>query len=120
MITKVAFVGHRVSDMEKARRFYGELLGLKYSASYGEGKWVEYDTPEGKTVALDTFSPAGTGPYMALESDNIEADMQRLKEAGVTVVKDVWDNQVCKMALITDPDGNVVMLHQTASHRKAT
>lgn len=118
MITKVAFFGHPVKDMGKARHFYGELLGLKPSASYAEDRWVEYDTPEGKTVALDTFSPEGTGPFLALETDDIDADMSRLKEAGVTVIKDTWDNQVCKMALIKDPDGNLLMLHQIAPHRK--
>lgn len=119
MITKVAFFGHPVKDMARARHFYGELLGLEPSASYAEDKWVEYDTPEGKTVALDTFSPEGTGPYLALETDDIDAEMSRLKEAGVTVVKDTWDNQVCKMALVKDPDGNTVMLHQIASDRKS-
>jgi predicted enzyme related to lactoylglutathione lyase len=118
MITKVAFFGHPVKDMEKARRFYGELLGLEPSASYAEDRWVEYDTPEGKTVALDTFSPEGTGPFLALETDDIDAKRSRLKEAGVTVIKDTWDNQVCKMALIKDPGGNLLMLHQIAPHRK--
>lgn len=116
MIKKVAFIGHRVQDMARAKRFYGELLGLEKTAEY-EGKWCEFDTPEGKTIALDTFSPEGTTPYMALETDDIEAELARLKQAGVGVLMDVRDNKVCKMAIIKDSEGNGLMLHQIAPER---
>ena len=116
MIKKVAFIGHHVQDIARAKKFYGELLGLEKTAEY-EGKWCEFDTPEGKTIALDTFSPDGTPPYMALETDDIEAEVARLKQAGVDVLMDVRDNKVCKMAMIKDSEGNGVMLHQIAPER---
>jgi len=116
MIKKIAFIGHRVQDMARAKKFYGELLGLEKTAEY-EGKWVEFDTPEGKTIALDSFSPDGTPPYMALETDNIEAELNRLKKAGVEVLMDIQDNKVCKMAIIKDSEGNGLMLHQIAPER---
>jgi predicted enzyme related to lactoylglutathione lyase len=116
MIKKVAFIGHRVKDMARAKKFYGELLGLEKTAEY-EGKWCEFDTPEGKTIALDSFSPDGTPPYMALETDDIEAELARLKQSGVDVVMDVQDNKVCKMAIIKDSEGNGLMLHQIAPDR---
>jgi predicted enzyme related to lactoylglutathione lyase len=116
MIKKVAFIGHRVTDMDRAKKFYGEVLGLNKTAEY-EGKWCEFDTPEGKTIALDTFSPEGTPPYMALETDNIEAEVARLQEAGVEVLMPVRDNKVCKMAIVKDPEGNGIMLHQIAPER---
>ena len=50
MIKKIAFIGHRVQDMARAKQFYGELLGLEQTAEH-EGKWCEFDTPEGKTIA---------------------------------------------------------------------
>ena len=116
MIKKVAFIGHRVTDMDRAKKFYGEVLGLDKTAEY-EGKWCEFDTPDGKTIALDTFSPEGTPPYMSLETDNIEAEVERLKAAGVDVLMDVRDNKVCKMAIIKDPEGNGIMLHQMSPER---
>lgn len=116
MIKKVAFIGHRVTDMDRAKKFYGEVLGLDKTAEY-EGKWCEFDTPEGKTIALDTFSPEGTPPYMALETDDIAAEVERLKQAGVEVLLDVQDNKVCKMAIIKDSEGNGIMLHEIAPER---
>jgi predicted enzyme related to lactoylglutathione lyase len=116
MIKKVAFIGHRVQDMARAKKFYGELLGLEKTAEY-ENKWCEFDTPEGKSIALDSFSPDGTPPYMALETDDIEAEIARLKQAGVEVLMDVPDNKVCKMAIIKDSEGNGLMLHQIAPER---
>lgn len=116
MIKKVAFIGHRVQDMGRAKRFYGELLGLGKTAEY-EDKWCEFDTPEGKSIALDSFSPEGTPPYLALETDDIEAEVARLKAAGVDILMDVRDNKVCKMAIVKDSEGNSLMLHQIAPER---
>jgi len=116
MIKKIAFIGHPVRDMARAQKFYGELLGLKKAVDY-EGKWCEFDTPEGKSIGLDTFSPEGTPPYLALETDDIEAEMARLKQHGVEVLMDVRDNKVCKMAIIKDSEGNGLMLHQIAPDR---
>lgn len=128
MITKVAFVAHPTKDMESMRQFYGEWLGLEQSTESAEfaNMWCEFVAPDGKTVALDTFSAQNpdAGPYMALESDDLEGDLQRLRNHGVTVVRDLWENNndegraICKMAVVADPDGNPVMLHQIAEWRK--
>ncbi|MDH3628335.1 MAG: hypothetical protein OEV00_11140 [Acidobacteriota bacterium] len=56
MIKKVAFIGHRVQDMERAKQFYGDLLGLKKTAEH-EGKWCEFDTPEENGVMLHEIAP---------------------------------------------------------------
>jgi catechol 2,3-dioxygenase-like lactoylglutathione lyase family enzyme len=44
MITnEVAFVAIAVSDKERARKFYQEVLELKPSSTQMDGAWVEYD-----------------------------------------------------------------------------
>ena len=116
MIKKVAFIGHPVRDMERAKKFYGEVLGLKMGLDY-EGKWCEFDTPDGKSIGLDTLSPEGTTPYLALETDDIEAEVSRLKEAGVPFHGEIMDNEVCKMAFASAPSGHTVMLHQISPDR---
>jgi len=115
VIKKVAFVSFRSKDMGADARFWGELLGLEKSVDHG--KWVEFQTPEGKTVAIEQYSPAGTPPTLALETDDIEAEVARLEEAGVPFHGEIMDNQVCKMAFAQDPSGNTVMLHQIAPER---
>jgi predicted enzyme related to lactoylglutathione lyase len=111
MITKIAFVSHPTRDMAASKKFYGEVLGLKQTASH-EDKWCEFDTPDGKSIALDTFSPVDTGTYMALETDDIEKEIARLRKRGVKVTLDIMDNKVCKMAIVVDPGGHPVMIHQ--------
>ena len=119
MIKKFAFVGHPSKDMQKAKQFYGELLGLKLDAEYTD-KWIEYSAPDGKVVALDGYSPElspEAGPFLALETDDIEKELGRLKAAGTTILKDLFDNGTCKMAIIQDPNGNNLMLHEIAPDR---
>ena len=111
MITKMAFVSHPTRDMASSKKFFGDILGLRQTASH-EDKWCEFDTPDGKTIALDTFSPIDKGPYLALETDNIEKEMSRLRKRGVTTVMDIMDNKVCKMAMVQDPNGHSIMIHQ--------
>ncbi|MHC5064524.1 MAG: VOC family protein [Planctomycetota bacterium] len=116
MIKKIAFVSHRSKDMEKDKHFWGELLGLKLANEY-QGKWLEFETPDGKTIAVECMSPEGSGPTLALETDDIEAEVARLKGEGVKFMGEVQDNKVCKMAFAFDPSGNMVMLHEIAPDR---
>ena len=118
MITKIAFVAHPTKDLAAARRFFGEVLGLPNTSNYAD-KWAEFDTPDGKTIALDSFSPPGQGTYLALETDDIEAELARLRGLGVPVLFGVMDNKVCKMAMVADPAGHGIMLHQMAPDRIA-
>lgn len=124
MIKKVAFIAQPTKNMDEMKQFYGEHLGLELSHDYGD-MWCEFVTPEGKTLALDPHSGQlpDAKPYVALETDDIEADVERLKGAGVKVAKDVWTNEhegreICKMAIVDDPNGNPVMLHQMAGWRQ--
>lgn len=125
MIRKMAFVGHPTRDLDRAKRFYGDTLGLKHAMDFA-GRWSEFTTPDGKTIALDTFTPElveSPVPYLALETDDIEAEVGRLRKGGAKVIRDVWANQgedgreVCRMAVVLDPEGNPLMLHQTAAWR---
>lgn len=80
---------------------------------------TNHDTPDGKSIAIDTFSAVEKGPYLALETDNIEKEVARLRKKGVPVTLDITDNKVCKMAIIQDPSGHSLMLHQMAPDRVA-
>lgn len=112
MIKKIAFVRHRSKDLEADKKFYGETLGLKLASDY-HGKWLEFEGPDGKTIAIEQMSPEDTLPSLALETDDIEAEVERLKAAGTTFEQaDIMDSGVCKMAFIKDPSGNALIIHQ--------
>ena len=117
MIKKIAFIGYPNKDHVEAGHFFEQILGLERKGAAHEG-WNEFVTPEGKTIALDGYGPAGDPIYMAFEVDGIEAELERLRGHGVEIVKDVWDNKVCKMALFKGPGGHLLMLHELAPERK--
>ncbi|MDH5527742.1 MAG: VOC family protein [Nitrospirota bacterium] len=125
MITRMAFVAQPTRDLEAAKRFYGEVLGLAAGDVSPSGKWVEFTTPDGAVIALDAITPEISDrvrAYLSLESDDINADFARLAAAGATVARPPWTNNhgqgdVCHMAVLLDPDGNTVVLHQIAEGR---
>lgn len=117
-LKELAFVGYPVTDFAKARKFYGEILGLKETVALeheGELGWVEYDLA-GQTLALakasDQWKPDPDGGGACLEVEDLDRAVAHVKAAGVRVVLDIQDYPVCRLALIADPDGNTLALHQ--------
>ena len=44
---KVAFTMYPVENIARARNFYEKIIGLEYGKISGEGRWIEYDLPNG-------------------------------------------------------------------------
>src|SRR5688572_399058 len=96
-VRKVAFTMVPVQDVERARRFYEQMLGLTVGLHGGRDGlwWVEYDLPDGGCVALTNtrgaLPSANAGATLALEVDDLGALIERLKGEGVsfpgTIVK---------------------------------
>lgn len=119
-IKHIAFTMYSVRDMAKARNFYESILGLTLGADY-EGKWVEYHPGSG-AFAITTEVPqvkpsARHGGSISFEVDDIEATMKDLEAKGVKVLAKTFATPVCKMAYVSDPDGNSVGLHQKNAGR---
>jgi predicted enzyme related to lactoylglutathione lyase len=117
-LKELAFVGYPVTDFAKARRFYGEILGLKETITFdheGALGWVEYDLA-GQTLALasasEQWGPNSNGGGACLELHDLDAAVAYLKSKDVKIVMDIQDFPFCRMALIADPDGNTLALHQ--------
>lgn len=117
-LKELAFVGYPVTDFGKARRFYGEILGLEEGASFeheGELGWLEYDLA-GATLALakasEQWKPDANGGGACLEVEDLDKAVAHLKANGVPVVMDVQEFSICRMALVADPDGNTIAVHQ--------
>ncbi len=121
-LVELAFIGYPVTDFAKAKKFYGEILGLKEIASFeheGELHWLEYDIA-GQTLALarasEQWSPNPNGGGACLEVADLDKAVAHLKENGVTIVMEIQDYPICRLALIADPDGNTLALHQRKPH----
>lgn len=118
-VERTDFVGVAVQDRERAVEFYGETLGLRRN-ELAHAEWPEFETGN-VTILLSTpeqtgvpFSPSNTA--IALRVPDVEAAMERLREAGVEFMfPEAYDSGVCHMAFFKDPDGNALILH----HRHA-
>lgn len=121
-VKEIAFVGYPVTDMERARRFYGEILGLEESLVLEDGgdvHWVEYDIA-GQVLALaqasEHWQPNPQGGGVSLEVADLESALARLKDHGVEPSMPVGDFPACRISVIPDPDGNGIALHQRKTH----
>ena len=116
MLRKVAFTMYPVKDMAVARAFYEGTLGLPPSTSGATSPWVEFDLPGGGCLAITTVTPnepsASAGGTIAFEVDDLPATVADLKAKGVTFAAEGIESPVCNMAIITDPDGNAIILHK--------
>jgi predicted enzyme related to lactoylglutathione lyase len=113
-VERVDFVGIPTQDVERAKQFYGETLGLEH----------EKDTPVGSEfragqVTFGIFDPTKVGltfaPYttgIALRVPDVAEARKKLEDAGVSFNADTYDTGVCRMALFNDPDGNLLILHR--------
>jgi predicted enzyme related to lactoylglutathione lyase len=113
-VERVDFVAVPTRNVERAKRFYGETLGLE----------LEKDSPAGAEyragqVTLGVWAPESQGmPFepnlagIALRVPDVAAAQAELEAAGVEFSMGTFDTGVCHMALFEDPDGNRLLLHR--------
>ncbi|MEO3435609.1 VOC family protein [Inquilinus sp. CAU 1745] len=97
-------------DVEAARRFYGELLGLDLLMDFG---WIAtYGSGETMSVQLSVMSEGGSGtpvPDLSVEVDDLDAALDRMKAAGVPLeygpAEEPWG---VRRFYVRDPFGRLV------------
>ena len=116
-ITEIAFSSYPVTDIPRSRAFYEGVLGLEISHETdmaGQGHWIEYNIGLG-TLGIGRapgWQPSPTGCTVALEVAHFEEAVATLKEASVPIKMGPFETPVCHMIMISDPDGNVLILHK--------
>jgi len=121
-VERVDFVRIPVTDIEKAKRFYGEVLGLEQKLNSPGDDWIEFETGN-VTLAVMTphthgyeFAPLPPGT-IALRVADVAAAKAKLEAVGVQV-NEMWDSGVCYGAGLRDPDGNSILLHRRYAAEK--
>ncbi len=109
-----------VSDLQRARDFYEDVLGFKAEGDVADG--VMYKSGNGSFLVYPS-AYAGTNKATAmslqLPAEAFDAEVAALREKGVTFDEFemdpiTWDNGVASMpdgsraAWFSDPDGNIL------------
>jgi catechol 2,3-dioxygenase-like lactoylglutathione lyase family enzyme len=111
-----------VKDLDRARKFYRETLGLKAVDEQGE----EVVTLKSGDTTLNVYRSefAGTNKATALTFavDDIDAEVRELKDKGIffehydveglTPKGDIYEGEGMKTAWFKDPDGNILSLFE--------
>jgi predicted enzyme related to lactoylglutathione lyase len=113
-IERTDFVSVPVKDMERAKRFYSEALGIQ--SPNLDSPWPEFETGNVSLYLIDPTAIGGefqpTRSAIALRVPDVAEARARLEEEGVEFEGDILDTGVCHMAFFDDPEGNALMLHR--------
>jgi catechol 2,3-dioxygenase-like lactoylglutathione lyase family enzyme len=113
-IERTDFVSVLTQDIQRAKQFYGETLGLELETE-GESD-MEFRLGQ---VTLDVFDPSSIGqPFapspggIALRVPDVDAARDELEAKGVEFDGETVLTKVCRMAFFKDPDRNALILHR--------
>ena len=114
-VERTDYVGIPTQDLERAERFYEDVLGLRRNPNHTPG-WPEFETGN-VTLLLADVAKTGqelrpNGGAVALRVPDVAAAMDDLRAKGVEFeYEEPYDSSVCHMAFFRDPDGNALVLH---------
>jgi catechol 2,3-dioxygenase-like lactoylglutathione lyase family enzyme len=121
MISSIQLISLPVSDQNRARDFYVNVLGFGLVRDNPMGpdrRWVEVG-PKGAqtTITLVTWFPTmapGSVKGLVLETDNIDADVAELTARGVSIPGGIQEEPWGRFVTFDDPDGNGIVLQATS------
>ncbi|HZO92844.1 MAG TPA: VOC family protein [Candidatus Baltobacteraceae bacterium] len=113
-VTGIDLTGYMTKDAPRAIAFYRDVLGMEPTVVYPGDAGAEFTLPGGETFGL--WNPGDTMPFQTASSalfavPSVENAVKALEARGITVLMNN-ESPVCYMAMIADPDGNMVILHQ--------
>jgi predicted enzyme related to lactoylglutathione lyase len=119
MIKKFAGMSIWSEDLNNLLPFYRDVLGLKVVDASESFVVLGEDQSDAATLGLGTHSEVhgrNSDParhMVGFESDDLTADWQRLKEAGVEFIEDPTEyGGGMSLATLKDPEGNLVQIWQ--------
>lgn len=119
---RVAVVSIPVSDQDRAKQFYTEVLGFRelVDQPLDQGmRWVMLGAPDGgPTITLVTWfpsMPAGSLKGTVYEVDDVDAWHADLTAKGYDFPNGIEEQPWGRYLTLDDPDGNGVILQTTAT-----
>ena len=116
MASGVASVWVPVSDMDRARAFYRDTLGLTEKKTTED--WSEFDA-NGLMIGLnarESAQPTDGGAVITFQPDgDIDAEVEELKGKGVEFAGGVSDHPWGRIARFKDSEGNDMQLYTAPS-----
>jgi predicted enzyme related to lactoylglutathione lyase len=114
-ITGLDLSGYMVKDAPRAIAFYRDVLGLEPTRVYPDDRGAEYELSDGTTFGLW----GGGGMVMPFQPSNgnlfavgdLDAAVAALEARNIPILMRN-ETPVCRMAMISDTEGNLVTLHQ--------
>jgi catechol 2,3-dioxygenase-like lactoylglutathione lyase family enzyme len=113
-----------VTDMEKSKTFYADVMGFAVTTDYGQGDkhWVNLSFPDGGvTLTLTTYlgehlQPGTMSLYVA--TPDIQQAYEELSAKGVKPASEISDDlygpgSAVKWFSVADPDGNNLTIAQS-------
>jgi len=111
---KVMVSWFSVNDFEGAKKFYGNVLGLK--KTFEAQQWAEFAGAEGEqTIGVAVNPKAGKEPgaTIVLRVEDIEREHKRLETAGVKFEGKIEEIPgIVRLVTFRDPAGNRLQLAQ--------
>lgn len=114
----IDFFVYTVSDIDKSANFYQHALGLSLTSWEGPG-WVEFavgDTPTVLALRLDPQAGRSDARVqsgaVAIAVDDVRQAVHELRQLGVDIALEPGEQPFCYAAGISDPDGNLILLHR--------
>ncbi len=118
MLSHISFLSLPAVDLERARDFYVQKLGMAVhtDAPYGESRWIMLTMSDARTRLhfdkVDQIGPQNV-PALPIVTEDIESFVKEIEAKGVEIVTQPsaaeWDPTTI-YALIKDSEGNLVLL----------
>ena len=116
MLLGLNFVMLHVPDIEQARTFYTEKLGMVVEDQ--QPGFVQFKQNAGMGAIFALEEQAGASPYQGVELwwmvDNADATYATLVSNGVEIVSQPTDEPFGRALTIKDPAGNIINMFQPA------
>ncbi|MCW2574024.1 MAG: putative Glyoxalase protein [Modestobacter sp.] len=123
---KIAMTSVHVDDQERALRFYTDVLGFvtKNDIPMGEHRWITVvspQDPDGMELVLEPSDHPAVGPFKAalvadgipftaFLVDDVRAEAERLKAAGVAFTQEPVQMGPATTAVLDDTCGNLIQI----------